>query len=135
VKLVFCRDEAEVSEYRIDLDGSVCGATRDTAKRASENLLNRFGDDVQEFSVQTNRRPRHALSLTRYRQSRQGDVRWFRHQPDVHRCDGREAVAWHRGAESLQYGYLGVKTMVESLQGKTVEKRIDTGVTMITPII
>jgi len=30
-------------------------------------------------------------------------------------------------------GYLGVKTMVESLQGKPVEKRIDTGVTMITP--
>ena len=30
-------------------------------------------------------------------------------------------------------GYLGVRTMVESLQGKTVEKRIDTGVTMITP--
>jgi ribose transport system substrate-binding protein len=30
-------------------------------------------------------------------------------------------------------GYLGVKTMVEHLQGKTVEKRIDTGVTMVTP--
>ena len=29
-------------------------------------------------------------------------------------------------------GYLGVRTMVDSLQGKTVEKRIDTGVTMIT---
>ena len=30
-------------------------------------------------------------------------------------------------------GYLGVRTMVEQLQGKPVEKRIDTGVTMITP--
>ena len=30
-------------------------------------------------------------------------------------------------------GYLGVRTMVEQLQGKQVEKRIDTGVTMITP--
>jgi ribose transport system substrate-binding protein len=29
-------------------------------------------------------------------------------------------------------GYLGVRTMIESLQGKAVEKRIDTGVTMIT---
>ena len=30
-------------------------------------------------------------------------------------------------------GYLGVRTMVEHLQGKAVEKRIDTGVTMVTP--
>ena len=30
-------------------------------------------------------------------------------------------------------GYLGVRTMVEQLQGKPVEKVIDTGVEMITP--
>ena len=29
-------------------------------------------------------------------------------------------------------GYLGVRTMVDYLQGKPVEKRIDTGVTIIT---
>ncbi len=33
----------------------------------------------------------------------------------------------------MRMGYLGVKTMVESLQGKSVEKRIDTGATLITP--
>ena len=33
----------------------------------------------------------------------------------------------------LNMGYLGVRTMVESLQGKAVEKRIDTGVMMVTP--
>jgi ribose transport system substrate-binding protein len=30
-------------------------------------------------------------------------------------------------------GYLGVRTMVEQLQGKAIEKRIDTGVIMVTP--
>ena len=30
-------------------------------------------------------------------------------------------------------GYLGVKTIIDSLKGKTVETRIDTGVTVITP--
>jgi ribose transport system substrate-binding protein len=30
-------------------------------------------------------------------------------------------------------GYLGVRTMVEHLQGKGIEKLIDTGVTMVTP--
>jgi ribose transport system substrate-binding protein len=32
----------------------------------------------------------------------------------------------------MRMGYLGVKTMVEHLQGKTVERRIDTGVTLVT---
>jgi ribose transport system substrate-binding protein len=30
-------------------------------------------------------------------------------------------------------GYLGVRTMTEHLLGKAVEKRVDTGVVMITP--
>jgi ribose transport system substrate-binding protein len=30
-------------------------------------------------------------------------------------------------------GYLGVKTMVAHLKGETVERRIDTGVHMVTP--
>ena len=30
-------------------------------------------------------------------------------------------------------GYLGVRTMADFLLGKSVEKRIDTGVTMVTP--
>jgi ribose transport system substrate-binding protein len=30
-------------------------------------------------------------------------------------------------------GYLGVKTMVEHLSGKPVEKRVDTGVALVTP--
>ena len=29
-------------------------------------------------------------------------------------------------------GYLGVRTMVDSLLGKTVEKKIDTGVMLVT---
>ncbi len=33
----------------------------------------------------------------------------------------------------MRMGYLGVKTIVESIQGKAVEKRIDTGATLITP--
>jgi ribose transport system substrate-binding protein len=30
-------------------------------------------------------------------------------------------------------GYLAVKTAVQALQGETVRRRIDTGVTMVTP--
>ena len=34
--------------------------------------------------------------------------------------------------DPLKMGYLGVLTVVQKLQGKAVEKRIDTGVTLIT---
>jgi ribose transport system substrate-binding protein len=33
----------------------------------------------------------------------------------------------------MKMGYLGVKTMVEHLQGNPVAKRVDTGVTLVTP--
>jgi ribose transport system substrate-binding protein len=35
--------------------------------------------------------------------------------------------------DPVRMGYLGVKTMVEHLQGKPVEKRVDTGVRVVTP--
>jgi ribose transport system substrate-binding protein len=35
--------------------------------------------------------------------------------------------------DPVRMGYLGVKTMVEHLQGRPVEKRIDTGVHVVTP--
>jgi ribose transport system substrate-binding protein len=33
----------------------------------------------------------------------------------------------------MQMGYLGVKAVVDHLQGKKVEKVVDTGVTLVTP--
>ena len=33
----------------------------------------------------------------------------------------------------MRMGYLGVKTMVEHLQGQKVDARVDTGATLVTP--
>ena len=33
----------------------------------------------------------------------------------------------------MRMGYLGLKTLVDHLQGKSVPRRVDTGVTMVTP--
>ncbi len=35
--------------------------------------------------------------------------------------------------DPMKMGYLGVKTMVQHLQGEPVESRINTGVTLVTP--
>ena len=43
-----------------------------------------------------------------------------------------QSVEWIVMQDPVNMGYLGVRTMVEQLLGKPVEKRIDTGVTMVT---
>jgi ribose transport system substrate-binding protein len=57
------------------------GPTRDTAKRASENLLNRYANELQGiFCVNA----RDAAGAAGHRQGRQGGLRRLRRQPDVH---------------------------------------------------
>ena len=110
------------------------GATRDTAKRACENLLNRFGDDVQGIFCPNESTTAGMLSALQDI-GKAGKITFVG-------FDTSQMFIDAMGAKQLQgivvqnpfnMGYLGVKTMVESLQGKPIEKRIDTGVTMITP--
>ena len=110
------------------------GATRDTAKRASENLLNRFGDDLQGIFCPNESTTAGMLSALQD-VGKAGKV-------TVVGFDTSQTFVDAMRAKQLQgivvqnpfnMGYLGVRTMVEQLQGKQVEKRIDTGVTMITP--
>ena len=109
------------------------GATRDTAKRTSENLLNRFGDQVQGIFT-PNESSTSGMLLALEDISKAGKVIFVG-------FDASDRFIEALRTKQLQgivvqnpfnMGYLGVRTMVEVLQGKTVEKRIDTGVTMVT---
>jgi ribose transport system substrate-binding protein len=110
------------------------GATRDTAKRASENLLNRFGDDVQGIFT-PNESSTAGMLLALQDISKAGKVTFIGFDASDAFIEAMKAKQLHGIVvqNPLNMGYLGVKTMVESLQGKPVEKRIDTGVTLITP--
>jgi len=110
------------------------GATRDTAKRASENLLNRFGDEVQGIFT-PNESSTAGMLLALQDIGKAGKVTFIG-------FDTSEAfTAAMRNKElhgivvqsPFNMGYLGVRTMVEHLQGKGIEKLIDTGVTLVTP--
>ena len=110
------------------------GATRDTAKRASENLLNRFGDDVQGIFCPNESTTAGMLSALQDI-GKAGKVMFVGFDTSQMFIDAMRAKQLHGIVvqNPFNMGYLGVRTMVESLQGKTVDKRIDTGVTMITP--
>lgn len=110
------------------------GATRDTAKRASENLLNRYGAEVQGIFT-PNESSTAGMLLALQDVGRAGKVRFVG-------FDASETfVAALRAGQldglvlqnPFEMGYRGVKTMVAHLRGETVEKRVDTGVIVVTP--
>jgi ribose transport system substrate-binding protein len=111
------------------------GATRETAYQASQNLLNRFGREVNGIFC-----PNEPTTIMMARALRdigraKGDVKMVGFDA------GTQSVADLKSGDvqglvvqnPVAMGYIGVKAIVDHLQGKPVEKRIDTGVTLVTP--
>ncbi len=109
------------------------GATRDTAKRASENLLNRFGDDVQGIFTPNESSTAGMLSALQDI-GKAGKISFVGFDASQTFIDAMRANQLHGIVvqNPFNMGYLGVRTMVEQLSGKTVEKKIDTGVMIVT---
>jgi ribose transport system substrate-binding protein len=111
------------------------GPTRETAYQASQNLLNRFGREVNGVFA-----PCEPPTIAMTKALR-----------DLGKAGGKvKMVGFDAGSQSVAdlkrgdvqglvvqnpvfMGYKGVMTMVEHLQGRKVEKRIDTGVMLVTP--
>ena len=110
------------------------GATRETAYQASQNLLNRFRREVDGiFCV-----------------NEPSTIAMTKALRDIGRAGGKvKMVGFDAGSQSIVdlrngdlqglvvqnpvlMGYLGVMKMVDHLNGKPVEKRIDTGVVLVT---
>ena len=135
------REEGFVEELKsyypgIELISSnqFAGPTRDTAKSASENLLTRYSGQIQGvFTPNESSTAGMLLALK--------DINKAGHIAFVG-FDASDTFIEAMRAKQLQgivvqnpfrMGELGVKTMVDHLRGKQVEKRIDTGVMLVTP--
>jgi len=110
------------------------GPTRDTAKRASENLLNRFADEIQGIFT-PNESSTAGMLLALQGIGKAGKVTFLGFDTSETFTEAMRNKQLHGIVvqNPFNMGYLGVKTMVEHLLGKGVEKRIDTGVTLVTP--
>lgn len=111
------------------------GATRETAYGVSQNLLNRFGRQVN--GVFCANEPS-TIAMTKALR-------------DIGKAGGKvKMIGFDAGSQSVKdmksgdvqglvvqnpvlMGYLGVMTMIDHLEGKKVEKLIDTGVVLVTP--
>jgi ribose transport system substrate-binding protein len=110
------------------------GPTRDTAKAASENLLNRFGNDIQGiFTPNESSTTGMLLALQDMKLAGKVVFVGFDSSPSFVEAMRNKQMNGTVLQSPFNMGYLGVKTMVESLLGKPVEKRIDTGVALATP--
>jgi ribose transport system substrate-binding protein len=111
------------------------GATRELAYQTSQNLLNRFGREANGIFC-----PCEPPTIAMTKALR-----------DLGKAGGKvKMIGFDAGSQSVQdmkngdvqalvvqnpmlMGYLGVMTLVKHLRGEKVEKRIDTGVVLVTP--
>jgi ribose transport system substrate-binding protein len=109
------------------------GATRDTAKSASENLLNRYGEIDGIFTPNESSTAGMLLALEDL--GRAGKIRLLGFDAsDVFVAAMRSGELHGVVVQNpFRMGELGVKTLIDHLRGRKVEPRIDTGVALITP--
>jgi ribose transport system substrate-binding protein len=125
----------EFPEMKLLSSDQHAGATRETAYQVSQNLLNRFGKEVDAiFCVNENA----TIGMTKALR-------------DIGRAGGKvKMLGFDAGSQSvldlkngdvqalavqnpMLMGELGVTTLVRHLRSESVEKRIDTGVVLVTP--
>ena len=127
--------KAKFPEIKVISSDQHAGATRVLAYQASQNLLNRFGREVNGIFC-----PCEPPTIAMTKALR-----------DIGKAGGKvKLVGFDAGSQSVldmkngdvqglvvqdpvKMGYLAVLTLVKHLQGETVEKRIDTGVRIVTP--
>ena len=110
------------------------GATRELAYTASQNLMSRYGAEVNGIFC-----PNESVTVSMTKAVRDlgkagGEVKIVGFDTSVQSLRDLEAgdVQGLVVQNPIKMGYLGVKTLVSHLSGTAVEKRIDTGVAMVT---
>lgn len=109
------------------------GATRDTAKRASENLLNRYADGLDGiFTPNESSTAGMLLALQDIGRTRKIKFVGFDYSALFVGPLRKGELGGFVVQDPVNMGYLSVKTMVDHLQKKEVPKVVDTGVMMVT---
>lgn len=118
----------------IILSEEFAGATRDTARATSQNLLNRLGKDLRGvFTPNESSTAGMLMALQAAGLSGKLVVVGF-DASDVYLDSLRTGRLQGLAVQNpFRMGELAVTTLVDHLQGKSVPKYIDTGVTVVTP--
>jgi ribose transport system substrate-binding protein len=110
------------------------GATRDTAKRAAENLLNRFGRELDGMFV-VNESSTSGMLLALQDAGLAGKVKFIGFDANQAFVEAMRKGELHGFVlqNPFKMSGLALETLVDHLQGKAVQKLVDTGVSVVTP--
>ena len=111
----------------------IAGATAEAAYAAAENLLQRFPELDGIFCPNESATFGMLRALTSV--GRNGKVKFVGFDASAKLAEALKTGDIHGLVlqNPFRMGYLGVKTALDVLDGKPVERRIDTGVAMATP--
>jgi ribose transport system substrate-binding protein len=109
------------------------GPTRDTGKRAAENMLNRLGAELDGVFV-VNETSTTGMLLALQDSNLAGKVKFLGFDSSPAFVEAVRAGELHGFVLQNPFGMaaLAVETMVDHLQGKGVPPRVDTGVVVVT---
>ncbi len=115
-------------------DDQYSGTTAISAQNKALELLNQFGDKVDGFFAVCEPDTVGVLSALE-QEGLAGKVVFVGFDPSPHLIEAMREKKVHGLVlqDPVAMGYLGVKAVVERLQGKPVEKRIATGEALATP--
>ena len=115
------------------------GVTQSTAQQAAENLLIRFKDEQGRLTIDgifcPNSSTTYGMHQALKRQRLTGTVKYVGFDAEDPLVEGvrQGEIDGLVLQNPFNMGYLGVKMLVDHIQGQKVEKRIDTGVLFVGP--
>jgi ribose transport system substrate-binding protein len=111
------------------------GATVESAMTASQTLLTKFGEGQVDGIFCPNESSAYGMLRALVTSGRAGKVKYVGFDASDRLLEGltKGEIQGLVVQNPFKMGYEGVKTMVAHLRGQKVEKRIDTGVTLVTP--
>jgi len=111
------------------------GATRETAYQASQNLLNRFGREVDGIFTPNESSSVGMLLALRDIGRAGGDVKFVGFDASTTLVEALQTqdIQGLVVQNPMEMGYRGVLTLVEHLSRQAVPGRIDSGVALVTP--
>lgn len=119
---------------KIISDNQYAGPTRDTAYQVSQSLLTRLGKDVSGIFTPNESSTVGMMMALRDIKKGGGAVKLVGFDSGTQSIEGlkRGDLQGLVVQNPVKMGYLGVMTVVDRVEKKKVEKRVDTGVMMVT---
>jgi ribose transport system substrate-binding protein len=125
-------------EIEVVSDEQYAGASKAKAQQLAENLLFRFQDDTGKLTIDgifcVNESTTYGMLQALKRKRLAGTIKFVGFDSAAPMIEGLKRGQIHGLVvqNPFKMGYLGVKTMVSFLQGRQIEKLVDTGVSFVT---